>query len=83
MATAVVGGALALVWHWRSSRHAIGLRDYHSLSPPVSVSGKVWLVTAAALAAFFVASEQAVVGTEAREKAAIKPAAASSASRQG
>ena len=68
-ATATIGTVLMFIWHWRGGRQT-GLKDYHSLSPPVSVSGKVWLVTAAALAAFFVASEQAVVGTEAREQAA-------------
>ena len=67
--TGVLCGIAAFLWHWRTTRTASALsRDYQGLTPPVSKSGKVWLVTAAALAAFFVASEQAVVGTEARHK---------------
>lgn len=68
--TGVFGGIVMGVWHWRSTRVVLHANDYHSLKPPISASGKVWLVTAAALAAFFVASEQAVVGTEARDLAA-------------
>ena len=67
--TGVLCGIAAFLWHWRTTRTVSALsRDYQGLTPPVSKSGKVWLVTAAALAAFFVASEQAVVGTEARHK---------------
>jgi len=45
----------------------------HRFSPAVrriSLAGKVWLVSIAAMAGFFVSSEQAVVGTDARERAA-------------
>ena len=45
----------------------------HRLGPSwfrgISIGGKVWIVTVAAMAGFFVCSEQAVVGTEARAKA--------------
>ena len=60
--TGVVSGAVMCLWHWRS-RVVASSKDFHSLKPPVSASGKVWITCALSLAAFFVASEQAVVGT--------------------
>ena len=48
--------------------HLVGPRWFRQ----VSTGGKVWLVTATAMAGFFVCSEQAVVGTDARARAAVR-----------
>ena len=41
--TGVVSGAVMCLWHWRS-RVVASSKDFHSLKPPVSASGKVWIM---------------------------------------
>lgn len=55
-----------------SSVAMYGLHKRTKFIRKISTGGKVWLISAMTLGSFFIASEQAVVGEGAREKAAAR-----------